>query len=106
MVALIDLNRLLTFSKHRLPHRKLILLWISRSQFLLSNPHLTMADHLPRRRIVLSNLPLEPSGSATQTEPAVEVLTEQLQTEEMFEGLLRKTPVGTVTAVPTNFDGS
>ncbi|KAF4820669.1 hypothetical protein CGCSCA5_v003741 [Colletotrichum siamense] len=65
-----------------------------------------MDDHLPRRRIVLSNLPLESSGSAIQTEPAVEVLTEQLQTEEMFGGLLRRTPVGTVSAVPTNFDGS
>ncbi|EQB54062.1 hypothetical protein CGLO_06151 [Colletotrichum gloeosporioides Cg-14] len=65
-----------------------------------------MADHPPRRRIVLSNLPLEPSGSVTQTEPAIEVLTEQLQTEEMFGGLLRRTPVGTVSAVPTNFDGS
>ncbi|KAL0941657.1 uncharacterized protein CTRU02_204420 [Colletotrichum truncatum] len=64
-----------------------------------------MAPPATPRRIVLSNLPLDSTAEAADTEPGVEVFTEELQTEELFNGLLRRTPVGTVPTVPASNDG-
>ncbi|KAF9871149.1 hypothetical protein CkaCkLH20_11318 [Colletotrichum karsti] len=65
-----------------------------------------MSAPIPRRRIIVSNLPLALEGHAENTEPAVEVLSEPLETEEMFDGMIQRTPVGTVPSVPTNFEGT
>ncbi|KAF6784751.1 hypothetical protein CSOJ01_15714 [Colletotrichum sojae] len=58
-----------------------------------------------RRRIVLSNVPLK-SGESGKTEPAVEVITDDLKVEELFEGALRRVTVGTLPSVPASNEGT
>lgn len=64
-----------------------------------------MSDITARRRIVLSNLPLDSTEVSAKTEPAVEVLTDALITESLFGGSVKKTPVGTVSSIPASNEG-
>ncbi|KAK7457574.1 hypothetical protein Landi51_01707 [Colletotrichum acutatum] len=64
-----------------------------------------MADSSPRRRIVISNLDLDSDNGNDKTEPGVEVVTATLVTEDMFDGLLQRTKIGTVSAVPASNEG-
>ncbi|KXH68043.1 hypothetical protein CSAL01_10376 [Colletotrichum salicis] len=64
-----------------------------------------MADSFPRRRIVISNLDLDLPNYGAKTEPGVEVVTDNLVTENMFDGLLQRTKIGTVSAVPASNGG-
>ncbi|KAK1622664.1 hypothetical protein BDP81DRAFT_386002 [Colletotrichum phormii] len=64
-----------------------------------------MADSFPRRRIVISNLDLDLPNDGAKTEPGVEVVTDNLVTENMFDGLLQRTKIGTVSAVPASNEG-
>ncbi|OHE92468.1 hypothetical protein CORC01_12259 [Colletotrichum orchidophilum] len=64
-----------------------------------------MTDSVPRRRIVLSNLHLNSIDGNINTEPGVEVVTNNLETENLFDGLLQRTKIGTVSAVPASNEG-
>ncbi|KXH38106.1 hypothetical protein CSIM01_04596 [Colletotrichum simmondsii] len=64
-----------------------------------------MADSYSHRRIVISNLDLGSYNGDGKTEPGVEVVTDSLVTENMFDGLLQKTKIGTVSAVPASNEG-
>lgn len=64
-----------------------------------------MANSSPRRRIVISNLGLDSDNGNDKTEPGVEVVTDDLVTENMFDGLLQRTKIGTISAVPASNEG-
>ncbi|KAK1460094.1 cupin [Colletotrichum melonis] len=64
-----------------------------------------MVDSFPHRRIVISNLDLGSDNGNGKTEPGVEVVTDNLVTENMFDGLLQRTKIGTVSAVPASNEG-
>ncbi|KAK1711999.1 hypothetical protein BDP67DRAFT_468143 [Colletotrichum lupini] len=53
-----------------------------------------MVDSFPHRRIVISNLNLGSDNGNGKTEPGVEVVTDNLVTENMFDGLLQKPRLG------------
>ncbi|EXF82538.1 hypothetical protein CFIO01_12232 [Colletotrichum fioriniae PJ7] len=64
-----------------------------------------MANSSPRRRIVISNFGLDSDNGNGKTEPGVEVVTDDLVTEDMFDGLLQRTKIGTISAVPASNEG-
>ncbi|KAB5562724.1 hypothetical protein GE09DRAFT_1219323 [Coniochaeta sp. 2T2.1] len=57
------------------------------------------------RRIVASNLPIEAAGNGTFTEPAVEVLDENIAPVSIFGGVMQRATVATIPSVPASNDG-
>lgn len=54
------------------------------------------------RRIVISNATKDLAGHGSGNEPAVEVVTEAVEADEIFGGVMKRANIGTTTIPATN----